>query len=184
MVDLAGPAAADRLKLKWPNDLLLDRLKVAGIAVEGDRLATGKLAVVIGIGVNCRSHPDGGTVHPAGDLAARGLPVEAESLFQRLAMRMAEELTRWARGGNFAATRSAWLARSLGLGEPIRVNLAARTIDGRFDTLDEEGRLVITRNDGARERITAGDVFFGGWTHRARATSWCSCRSAASARSG
>jgi hypothetical protein len=65
VIDLTGPAAAERLKLKWPNDLLLDRLKVAGIAVEGDKLVSGKLAVVIGIGVNCRSHPDGGTVHPA-----------------------------------------------------------------------------------------------------------------------
>jgi len=161
VVDLAGPAAADRLKLKWPNDLLLDRLKVAGISVEGDKLASGELAVVIGVGVNCRSHPESGTTHPASDLAARGLSVEAEALFERLAAGMAEELLGWDRGNNFAATRSAWLARSLGLGEPIRVNLTARTIDGRFDTLDAEGRLVVTRSDGARELITAGDVFFG-----------------------
>jgi BirA family transcriptional regulator, biotin operon repressor / biotin---[acetyl-CoA-carboxylase] ligase len=161
VVDLAGPAAADRLKLKWPNDLLLDRLKVAGISVEGDKLVTGKLALVIGIGVNCRSHPENGTTHPASDFAARGLPVEAEALFERLAARLAEELMRWDQGSNFAKIRGAWLVRSLGLGEPIRVNLTARTIDGRFDTLDEEGRLVVTRNDGARELITAGDVFFG-----------------------
>ena len=163
-IDLTGPAAVERLRLKWPNDLLLDRLKVAGIAVEGDKLAAGNFAVVIGIGVNCRSHPDGGTIHPASDFAARGLPLEAEDLFERLAARMAEELTRWDHGGNFAATRQAWLARSLGVGEPIRVNLADRTIDGRFDTLDEAGRLVVTRRDGGRELISAGDVFFGG-TH-------------------
>jgi BirA family transcriptional regulator, biotin operon repressor / biotin---[acetyl-CoA-carboxylase] ligase len=162
VVDLIGPAVADRLKLKWPNDLLLDRLKVAGISVEGDKLAAGRLAVVIGIGVNCRSHPEDGTIHPASDFAARGLPVEAEGLFERLAARTAEELSRWDRGGNFAAIRKAWLARSCGLGEPVRVNLTIRTIDGRFDTLDEEGRLVVTRNDGARELISAGDVFFGG----------------------
>jgi len=165
VIDLTGPAAAERLKLKWPNDLLLDRLKVAGIAVEGDKLADGRFTVVVGIGVNCRSHPDSGTVHRASDFAARGLPIEAEELFERLAIRMAEEVVRWQRGSNFAATRQAWLGRSLGLGEPIRVNLAERTIDGSFDTLDEEGRLVITRNDGAREQISAGDVFFGGWNH-------------------
>jgi BirA family biotin operon repressor/biotin-[acetyl-CoA-carboxylase] ligase len=161
-IDLTGPAAAERLKLKWPNDLLLDRFKVAGIAVEGDKLATGSFAVIVGVGVNCRSHPDSGTVHPASDFAARGLPVDAESLFERLAARVAEELSRWDRGSNFALTREAWLARSLGLGEPIRVNLAGRSIDGRFDRLDEEGRLVVTRRDGARELISAGDVFFGG----------------------
>jgi len=161
VLDLAGPAAADRLKLKWPNDLLLDRMKVAGISVEGDQLANGKLAVVIGIGVNCRSHPTQGTIHPASNFAERGLPLEVENLFERLAVYMADELSRWDRGSNFAATRRAWLARSFGLGEPIRVNLMARTILGHFDSLDEEGRLVLTRNDGARETISAGDVFFG-----------------------
>src|SRR5690348_11989759 len=150
VIDLAGPPLSDRLRLKWPNDLLLDRMKVAGISVEGDKQASGRLAVVVGIGVNCRSHPETGTLHPASDFSARGVAVAATELFGRLATRMAEELSRWDRGGNFAATRRAWLARSLGLGEPIRVNLTTRSIDGRFDTLDDDGRLVLTRDDGAR----------------------------------
>ena len=161
VIDLAGPSASERLKLKWPNDLLLDRLKVAGISVEGDKLASGRLAVVVGIGVNCRTHPVTGTLYPATDLTARGAAVAAEDLFLRLAARMAEELARWDRGTNFAQIRRAWLARSLGLGEPVRVNLNTRTIDGRFVTLDEGGRLVLTRDDGGRETISAGDVFFG-----------------------
>ena len=78
VIDLAGPALAERLRLKWPNDLLLDRLKVAGILVEGERLASGVFAVVIGIGVNCVSHPDEATTHAAGDFRAAGMPVEAE----------------------------------------------------------------------------------------------------------
>jgi len=159
VVDVAGPAVADRLKLKWPNDLLLDRFKVAGIAIEGDSVASGRFAVVIGIGVNCAAHPDGGTIHPASDFAARGLPLDAEALFGGLAGRMAEELARFDRGTNFPAIRTAWLARSAGLGEAIRVNLPERVIDGRFDALDEQGRLVLTRADGGRETVSAGDVF-------------------------
>ena len=160
-IDAAGPAIAERLRLKWPNDLLLDRLKVAGISVEGDRLADGRFIVVIGFGVNCVAHPEADTVHPASDFDARGVPLAAESLFERLAHRMADELTRWDRGENFRAIRGAWLARSAGLGEPIRVNLPERTIDGRFDSLDDDGRLVLTRLDGVREAVSAGDVFFG-----------------------
>ena len=76
-------------------------------------------------------------------------------------MRLADELSTWDRGNNFAATRRAWLARSLGLGEPIRVNLVSRTILGHFESLDEQGRLIVTGNDGGRETVTAGDVFFG-----------------------
>lgn len=159
-VDCAGPAVAERLKLKWPNDLLLDRLKVAGILVEGEKLASGAFAVVVGFGVNCVSHPHSGTTHAAGDFRSLGTPVEAEALFPALAARMAAELKVWDHGRGFAAIRDAWLARAGGLGEPIRVNLADRALDGRFDSLDADGRLVLLRTDGVLETVSAGDLFF------------------------
>jgi len=161
VVDIAGPAAAERLKLKWPNDLLLDRLKVAGILVEGEKLASGAFAVVIGIGVNCLSHPAVSEGPAAGDFSGRGLPVEAEPLFARLVVRMDEELRAWDRGRGFAGIRSAWLSRAIGVGEPIQVNLADSRVKGRFEALDEDGRLVLLREDGARQAIGAGDVFLG-----------------------
>jgi BirA family biotin operon repressor/biotin-[acetyl-CoA-carboxylase] ligase len=159
-IDCAGPGIADRLKLKWPNDLLLDRLKVAGILVEGEKLPSGAFAVVVGIGVNCVSHPEGGTTHAAGDFLFLGAPVEAEALFMALARRMATELPVWDRGRGFHATRAAWLSRAGGIGEPIRVNLADRVLDGRFDSLDADGRLILLRTDGVRETVSAGDLFF------------------------
>ena len=73
---------------------------------------------------------------------------------------MADELTRWDRGLNFAAVRGAWLSRAVGVGEPIRVNLSDRVIDGRFDSLDADGRLVMIRPDGRRETVSAGDLYF------------------------
>ena len=159
VVDVAGPAIAERLALKWPNDLLLDRMKIAGILVEGEGLPSGAFALVIGIGVNCVSHPEIAGGQAASNLAARGLPVDAETLFARLALRMDEELRRWDRGRGFAGVRAAWLARAAGIGEPIRANLAAGTVSGRFETLDEAGRLVLVGDDGSRRAIGAGDVF-------------------------
>ncbi len=161
VVDVAGPAAAERLALKWPNDLLLDRLKVAGILVEGEGLLGGAFAVVIGVGVNCRTHPEIARGHPASDFAARGLALEAEALIARLAVRMGEELARWDRGRGFAEVRSAWLKRAVGVGEPIRVNLAGGSVSGRFEALDDAGQLVLARADGVRQAIGAGDVFLG-----------------------
>ena len=73
---------------------------------------------------------------------------------------MAGEIARWDRGDGFAATRAAWLARSIGVGEPIRVNLADGALEGRFEDLDAQGRLVLVRSDGVRETVSAGDVFF------------------------
>ncbi len=162
VVDVAGPAAAERLALKWPNDLLLDRTKVAGILVEGEGLASGAFAVVIGIGANCVSHPDVAEGQVAGDFLGRGLPVEPDALFARLAVRMDEELHLWDRGRGFAAVRTAWLARAVGVGEPIRVNLADGAVTGRFEALDEDGRLVLLREDGERQSVGAGDVFLVG----------------------
>jgi BirA family biotin operon repressor/biotin-[acetyl-CoA-carboxylase] ligase len=161
VIDVAGPALAERLSLKWPNDLLLDRHKVAGILVEGEKLAGGRFAVVIGMGVNCVSHPQiEGTAYPASDFTARNTPIDSETLFDRLVNRMAEEMERWDAGAGFSTIRSAWLARSGGLGETIRVNLPDRSVEGRFEALDEMGRLILLRADGKREALSAGDVFF------------------------
>ena len=157
--DVVGPALAPRLSLKWPNDLLLDRGKVAGILAEGEKLTDGRFAVVIGIGVNCVSHPEIDAPVPPTDFRDQGAPVDADALFQRLATRMAAAIAMWQRGGNFAAVRANWLARAGGVGEAICVNLPDRSIDGRFEDLDDGGRLILSTAAG-RELISAGDVFF------------------------
>lgn len=147
-----------RLTLKWPNDVLCDGAKLAGILVEGEALPGGPLAVVIGIGVNCAHHP-ADTAYPATNLAAAGALVAPESLAPALITAMARRLAEWSRGENFAAIRAAWLKRAAGLGAPARVRLPEREIEGIAETLDEAGRLVLRRADGSHERIAAGEMF-------------------------
>jgi BirA family biotin operon repressor/biotin-[acetyl-CoA-carboxylase] ligase len=159
IADLAGRTLGARLRLKWPNDLLLDGLKLAGILVEGENFSAARMAVVVGVGVNCVSHPKVSGPVAATDLAERGVAIDAEGLFVALAMRMAERIADWDRGAGFAAIRAAWLRRAIGIGQPIRVNLADRSVEGRFDDLDDMGRLILSRPDGRREAFTAGDVF-------------------------
>ena len=72
-----APALRPQLFIKWPNDLLLDGKKFSGILIEGEGGSSGG-AVVVGIGVNCVSHP-ADTDYPATDLAAAGAAVTAES---------------------------------------------------------------------------------------------------------
>jgi BirA family biotin operon repressor/biotin-[acetyl-CoA-carboxylase] ligase len=88
------------------------------------------------------------------------MAVGAEDVFAALAARMAEEISAWNRGDGFAATRDAWLQRAAGIGQPIRVKLSDRSVEGRFEALDEAGRLVLAAADGRRETFSAGDVFF------------------------
>jgi BirA family biotin operon repressor/biotin-[acetyl-CoA-carboxylase] ligase len=146
------PGLAARLVLKWPNDLLIDRNKFAGILVEGEGTA-----VAIGIGVNCVHHPDG-TEYPATDLAAAGLRATPESLFAPLSAAMVARLAQWNRGAGFAAIRNDWLARAAGLGKPIRVKTADGELAGQFDGIDASGRLVLRSADGTMQSIAAGDV--------------------------
>jgi len=150
--EAAGPLKP-RLAIKWPNDLLLGDAKFAGVLIEGD----GAGAVVIGIGVNCLSHPPG-TEYPATDLAAACIGVSAVSLFATLSRKMVERIEQWNRAENFVAVRADWLTRAAGLGSAIRVRLADREIVGHFETLDETGGLVMRMRDGSRQVVTAGDV--------------------------
>jgi len=150
-----APQLGPTLRVKWPNDLLIGRAKLAGILIEGE--SEPAFGVAIGFGVNCVSHPSG-TAYPATDLAAAGAMLSPQTLHAALAQAMARRLTQWARGDGFAATRADWLKRAAGLGEAIRVRLPARELSGRFAGLDEVGRLQLQQPDGLLA-IGAGDVF-------------------------
>jgi BirA family biotin operon repressor/biotin-[acetyl-CoA-carboxylase] ligase len=149
---------APRIRFKWPNDMICDGAKFAGILVEGESSSGRPLAAVIGIGVNCARHP-AGTAYPATDLAAAGASVSPATLFRALSQAMLLRLAEWDRGRGFAAIRTAWLARAMGLAEAIRVSLPEREVHGRFESLDQAGRLLLRREDGTLEIISAGDIF-------------------------
>jgi BirA family biotin operon repressor/biotin-[acetyl-CoA-carboxylase] ligase len=146
------PELAKRLALKWPNDGLIDDCKFAGILIEGE-----SNAVAIGIGVNCAHHP-AGTAFPATDLAAAGVRAAPVNVFAELSAAMTARLAQWDRGSGFAAIRDEWLKRAFGLGKAIRVTLPEGEREGRFEGIDEAGRMQLRRTDGSVETITAGDV--------------------------
>jgi BirA family transcriptional regulator, biotin operon repressor / biotin---[acetyl-CoA-carboxylase] ligase len=154
-VSECAPQLAPNLKVKWPNDLLLGGKKLAGILIEGESEKV--FAVAIGIGANCASHPAESS-HPATDLAANGAQAAPERLLATLAPAMERRLMQWQRGQGFVAIRADWLRRATGLGEDIRVRLPEREISGRFEGLDEAGRLLLRGPIGVIT-VTAGDVF-------------------------
>jgi len=158
-VAATAPQLGPDLKVKWPNDLLVQNAKVAGILVEGE--SNPRFAVVIGIGVNCALHPDN-TDYPAVDLAGLGALVVPDALLQELAEAMQKRLAQWKGGLGFSATRADWLKRAAGLGEILRVRLPERELYGRFQGLDDAGRLLLEQA-GTVTPVTAGEVFgFGG----------------------
>jgi len=154
-----GASLAARLKLKWPNDVLLDGAKLAGILLETTNDEQGGTAVVIGFGVNVRCAP-AGLPYPVASLAALGR-ITAESLFTALTEAWVEAEALWADGQGFAAVRRSWLQRAAGLGAPIAVQAGQDVMRGTFETIDGDGRLVLRRADGSLRHIAAGEVHFG-----------------------
>lgn len=156
LVEVLGPDAG--LGIKWPNDLLLNRRKIAGILAESKNLADGRQVIVIGCGVNCAHHPQN-TRHRATSLLAEGFSVTPDNLFAAFSSAMAVRLADWDGGAGFGEIRAAWLDRATGLGEPIHVRLPQTTIEGIFAGLDPAGRLILRQASGERT-ISAGELFF------------------------
>lgn len=148
-----------RLRLKWPNDVLLDGGKLAGILLEAESLGPGRFAVVVGIGVNVVSAPEG-LPYSAVALRALGIAVDAPDLFLALSDAWAGVERVWDAGRGFAAIRRLWLDRAAGIGETVAVRIGGRVVSGIFETIDDTGRLVI-RSEGECRTIAAGEVHFG-----------------------
>lgn len=149
------------MRYKWPNDLLLDGRKAAGILLESSGGAAGKLDwLVIGAGLNVEECPDVTDGYPATSLREAGVrPVALDDILARYIGGFAHWRARWQNEG-LAAIREAWLERAARLGEDITVRLPGDQLQGRFTGLDEGGALLLDLPDGSRRTITAGDVFF------------------------
>jgi BirA family biotin operon repressor/biotin-[acetyl-CoA-carboxylase] ligase len=155
-----GVDGARRIALKWPNDVLADGAKLAGILLEGQKRPDGGNAVVIGFGVNVVAAPTG-LPYPATSLAALGAGVTAEALFAALAEEWVVAYELWDHGRNVGDILRLWRASAAGMGAEVAVNRDGDIVRGIFESIDETGRLIVRANDNTRIAITAGDVHFG-----------------------
>ena len=152
-----GPGLA---RLKWPNDVLVYGRKAVGILVESGTRADGGLWLAVGIGVNLAYAPQD-VERPACAFADHmaGPPPTPEDALDVLAASFNRWRSAWATDG-FAPIAAGWTARATGLGQRCEARLPNRTVSGIAEGLDSDGALRLRLDDGALERITAGDVFF------------------------
>jgi len=150
---LLAPLCAGEVRIKWPNDVLADGAKIAGILLE----RTGD-AVVAGIGINVTGHPVG-LDRPVTSLLAQGMPDgDAAALQVRLAELFAHWLAIW-RVQGLDPVRAHWLANAHPAGTPMRVVPPdGATVEGCFDTLDRDGMLILRLANGESRAIHAGDI--------------------------
>ncbi|MEY3308978.1 MAG: hypothetical protein RLZZ413_3016 [Pseudomonadota bacterium] len=149
--------------LKWPNDVLLNGGKLAGILLEGAGQGSGMAHLAIGIGVNLIAAPDPdmveqGALRPVSLLAETGIRVSPERFLEALAPAYALRESVFAVQG-FEPLRRDWLAHAARLGQQIRARTGLATRDGIFETIDATGALVL-RMPTATLAIPAAEVFF------------------------
>ena len=151
-----------RLRLKWPNDVMLDGRKLAGILPEASVVGARAEWLVLGIGINVVSHPEDAGVM-ATDLAAADVVSRPEALLPALLASLMSEVTAW-RDGGFGEVRQSWLSWAMPVGSDVSVRLGSGrdggVTAGRFGGLDDSGALLLASDDGTRI-ITVGEVFAG-----------------------
>jgi len=149
--------------LKWPNDVLLNGGKVAGILLQTVKTIMGRDALLIGVGVNLLIAPKADhlaeqAVNPVALFSETGMKCSPEAFLSTL-MKCYARLEYQFQINGFSSIREAWLDKASHLGEIVTARLARQEIVGIFDTIDKKGHLVLQTAGGVKN-IAAADVFF------------------------
>jgi len=123
-------------------------------------LAEGLFGLAVGMGTNVVAAPDG-LPYAATSINGLGGNADATILFLALSDAWCHYYSIWDDGRGLNTIRELWLKRAHGLGQPVVMQLNGRIVEGVFETIDSDCRLVIREDDGTRVPVTAGDVYFG-----------------------
>ncbi|GBR70758.1 biotin--acetyl-CoA-carboxylase ligase [Gluconobacter kanchanaburiensis NBRC 103587] len=147
--------AVSRLMLKWPNDLLFEGRKMAGVLIETGTLRENSW-VVVGIGANLREPP----VIPGRRLAALSEIADTPSpeVFGRILVEMVDRWVAVQVRDGFAPIREAWLARAHPIGAALAIQGRETYITGSFSGLDAQGRLLLALPNGETIPVVTGDI--------------------------
>jgi BirA family biotin operon repressor/biotin-[acetyl-CoA-carboxylase] ligase len=159
---LAGCAVAEAVeavtglpaRLRWPNDVLVNGRKVAGVLAEG--VVGNDPAVVLGIGINVLQSEEDWSAElrsRAASLATLGAPAERTTVFRTVLARLGTGYERLLVTG-FESVRQTWRARAL-IGEPILTGSGGSGEAGTVEDLEPGGGLLVRRADGRLETIVA-----------------------------
>ncbi len=154
--------AGDAVTLKWPNDVLLDGGKVAGILLE--RGQAGPMPyLAIGIGVNLAAAPaaetpQGPGPRPIAVADTLGHSIDPDTALIALAEAYAQRETQ-VRTYGFGPIRTAWMTHAARLGQPITARTVRDEVQGVFEGSDGAGNLLL-RTAAGPVVLPAADVYF------------------------
>lgn len=150
-----------RVGIKWPNDILMEEKKIAGILVEmsGEMDTVNYLIVGIGVNMNMAKQDFPEEIREKASSLRVGLGKEVCRIgFTRLLLRKLEDYYTFFRQGDYQLLLDKWREASCTLGKEIRVTMPTEVIEGRAVGFGEEGSLLVQLNNGSVREIMAGDV--------------------------
>ena len=156
--------AERRVRLKWPNDVMVDGGKISGILLEGAAAGPAVDWLVVGTGVNVRHHP-AETRHPATNLLDARLDCSADQVLAAFLPAFAKWWDRWRRY-DFQVIQTAWQARCLHRpGDLLHLSQGRDTSPTRYKGLSADGTLVVEGPDGLERHVASGEIFAGPTDH-------------------
>ncbi|SNB45733.1 biotin--[acetyl-CoA-carboxylase] ligase [Geobacter sp. DSM 9736] len=147
--------------IKWPNDVLVNGRKVAGLLNELSAETEQVNFIILGIGVNLNMTCDQFPMelrHPATSLLLEQEKAVDRQSFTRVLLRSLDDLYDSFLANGYKPIRDEWLARSTVMGRSVRVTVQEREVTGVVIGIDEYGALLLQVGEGSVEKILAGDV--------------------------
>ena len=159
LVEALAAGGFDGVMLKWPNDLVVDDRKLAGILVEVSRSGSDSAACVVGVGLNLDLAPvDSGRIdQPWADLARGFGRVPARSTLAAQVANALLDACEQFRDHGLEPFAARWRERDVLRGRPVRVLSAGRPIEGTAGGIDGDGALLV-RHAGGTVRCESGEV--------------------------
>ena len=151
-----------RVSYKWPNDILVEGYKIAGILTEIEPSPQSDDSpprwVVGGVGLNVVSCPSG-TPFPATSLAALGIKIQASQFLASFCLELQELLRLW-KGQGFQPIRDLWMARVWGLYREMHIAWPGnRVVEGIFEDITEDGSLLLRNSvTGNKQVVSTGEI--------------------------
>ena len=154
---MGADGKSTRLALKWPNDVLLNAQKLAGILLETSSAGGRVKAAVIGIGLNLAHSPQIAD-KPSTSLAEHEIQLSPEQALTQIAICLDQRIGEWQQGRNFFKIREDWCARAYGIGAEYMVTRKNEQLYGIFEGIDSDGAFILRQQNGEARQISSGEV--------------------------
>jgi BirA family biotin operon repressor/biotin-[acetyl-CoA-carboxylase] ligase len=161
VADILESYCPDRIKLKWPNDVLINGKKVCGILSQMKTIVSEVDFIILGIGINVNISYNEFPKEICNIATSLAIETGREISRQELIIRLYENLAKWYKqllGDGFGRIKEKWLSISPMIGQTVQVMFQEEAVSGKAIGLDEDGSLILLAAGNKKLKVSAGDA--------------------------